>query len=66
MFGDGRSGKGCGHVNAGDLCGKVTEFMIERFEEPCRTEVRAVIGAKKPGNAGGAKGGRKANRREKQ
>jgi len=63
---DGRSGKGCGHVNAGDLCGKDAEFMARRPEEPCRTEVRAAIGARKPGNAGGAKGGRKANRREEQ
>jgi hypothetical protein len=61
VCGDGRAGKGSGHVNAGDLCGKETEFMIGRSEEPCRTEVRVVIRAKKPGNAGGAKDGREAN-----
>ena len=47
------SGKGC-EVNTGDLARKVPDL----WGSP---GVRAAIRAKKPGNAGGAKGGRKAD-----
>jgi RNA-directed DNA polymerase len=52
VVGDSRSGKDC-VVNAGEL--------PEQDTARCPAEVRAVIVATKPGNAGGAKGGRKAN-----
>ena len=51
MVGGSMSGKGRG-VNTGDLPGQDTAG--------CPAEVRAVIVATKPGNAGGAKGGREA------
>lgn len=51
MVGGSMSGKG-GGVNTGDLPGQDTTG--------CPAEVRAVIVASKPGNAGGAKGGREA------
>ena len=52
MVGDSMSGKG-GGVNTGDLPGQ------DVARHPA--EVRAVIVATKPGNAGGAKGGREAD-----
>lgn len=52
MVGGGRPGKGCG-VNAGDLPGQDAE------RHP--TGVRVAIVAMRPGNSGGAKGGREAN-----
>jgi hypothetical protein len=61
VFGGGRSGRDC-VVNAGDLPGKVTEPDLLGRGDPCPAEVRAAIVATKPGNSGGAKGGRKANR----
>jgi len=38
---------------------KQTEFMVQRGPKSRRTEVRGSIVARKPGNAGGAKGTRK-------
>jgi hypothetical protein len=61
VFGGGRSGRDC-VVNAGDLPGKVTEPDLVGGGDPCPAEVGAAIVATKPGNSGGAKGGRKANR----
>lgn len=55
MVGGSRSVKGC-DVNTGELSGKDAG--------KCPTEVRAAEVAKKPGNAGGAKGGREANPQE--
>jgi RNA-directed DNA polymerase len=52
VVGGGRSGTECA-VNAGEL--------PEQDTAGCPAEVRAAIVATKPGNAGGAKGGRKAN-----
>ena len=52
MIGGGMSGKG-GGVNTGDLPG------LDVARHPA--EVRAVIVASKPGNAGGAKGGREVD-----
>ena len=50
------------HANLRDLCGTKAAFIIPLgCEEPERTGVRALIVAKKPGNAGGAKECRKVD-----
>lgn len=56
VVGGSMSGKGC-EVNAGDLRGQTSA-------ERSPAGVRAAIVAQKPGNAGGAKGGRKADASE--
>jgi hypothetical protein len=45
----------------GDVTLSRDSCPVQRREVPVRTAVRAAIVAKKPGNAGGAKGGRKTN-----
>ena len=58
VIGDGMAGS-WSDVNQGSRAGKGTAFMAPRPEEPCPEGDRASVGAKKRGNARGAKGGRK-------
>jgi hypothetical protein len=58
VFGDGMAGS-WREVNQGSRSGKGTAFMTKRSEEPCPEGDRASVGARKRGNARGAKGGRK-------
>ena len=58
VFGDGKAGS-WSDVNQGSRAGEGAEFMAQRPEEPCPEGDRASVGAKKRGNARGAKGGRK-------
>jgi len=60
MVGDGMAGS-WSDVNQGSRAGKGAAFMAQRHEEPRPEGDRASIGAKKRGNARGAKGGRKVN-----
>ena len=60
VVGDGMAGS-WGDVNEGSSFGKrsgVHDLPV-RSEEPCPRDDRASVGAKKRGNARGAKGGRK-------
>ena len=52
VFGDGMEGK--------ESVEKMGELLMQEATGPS-TAVRAAVVARRPGNAGGAKGGRKAN-----
>jgi hypothetical protein len=58
VFGDGTAGS-WSDVNQGSPAGRRNGVHGRRPEEPCPEGDRASIGAKKRGNARGAKGGRK-------
>jgi len=49
------------HVNRGELPAIKEVFMVQEGPKSLRAEVRAPIGARKPGNAGGAKGCREVD-----